>query len=88
MYIRYMNGLSQGLKPDEMLTATRGNKNFIGYDVSKFLPNMNDVFKDIRNNLNVNTNTTNDLKTLRLQKEKELGRKLTIEEILELKKGL
>lgn len=88
MYIRYMNGLSQGLKPDEMLTATRGNKNFIGYDVSKFLPNMNDVFKDIRNNLNVNTNTTTDLKTLRLQKEKELGRKLTIEEILELKKGL
>jgi len=88
MYIRYMNGLSQGLKPDEMLTATRGNKNFIGYDVSKFLPNMNDVFKDIRNNLNVNTNTTTDLKTLRLEKEKELGRKLTIEEILELKKGL
>lgn len=88
MYIRYMNGLSQGLNPDEMLKATKGNKNFIGYDVSKFLPNMNDVFKDIRNTLNVNTNTTTDLKTLRLQKEEELGRKLTIEEILELNKGL
>ena len=49
---------------------------------------MNDVFQDIRNNFNVNTNTVTDLKTLRLQKEKELGRKLTIEEILELKKGL
>ena len=88
MYIRYMNGLNKGLNPDEMLTAARGNKNFIGYDVSTFLPKMNDVFKDIRNNFNVNTNTVTDLKTLRLQKEKELGRKLTIEEILELKKGL
>lgn len=88
MYIRYMNGLNKGLNPDEMLTAARGNKNFIGYDVSTFLPKMNDVFQDIRNNFNVNTNTVTDLKTLRLQKEKELGRKLTIEEILELKKGL
>ena len=88
MYIRYINGLNKGLNPDEMLTAARGNKNFIGYDVSTFLPKMNDVFQDIRNNFNVNTNTVTDLKTLRLQKEKELGRKLTIEEILELKKGL
>lgn len=88
MYIRYMNGLNKGLNPDEMLTAARGNKNFIGYDVSTFLPKMNDVFQDIRNNFNVNTNIVTDLKTLRLQKEKELGRKLTIEEILELKKGL
>tara|TARA_R100000541_G_scaffold58582_1_gene70004 strand:+ start:502 stop:2262 length:1761 start_codon:yes stop_codon:yes gene_type:complete len=88
MYIRYMNGLNKGLNPDEMLTAARGNKNFIGYDVSTFLPKMNDVFQDIRNNFDVNKNTVTDLKTLRLQKEKELGRKLTIEEILELKKGL
>lgn len=88
MYIRYMNGLNKGLNSDEMLTAARGNKNFIGYDVSTFLPKMNDVFQDIRNNFDVNKNTVTDLKTLRLQKEKELGRKLTIEEILELKKGL
>jgi hypothetical protein len=88
MYIRYINGLNKGLNPDEMLTAARGNKNFIGYDVSTFLPKMNDVFQDIRNNFNVNTNTVTDLKTLRLQKEKELGRKLTVQEILELKKGL
>jgi len=88
MYIRYINGLNKGLNPDEMLTAARGNKNFIGYDVSTFLPKMNDVFQDIRNNFDVNTNTVTDLKTLRLQKEKELGRKLTMQEILELKKGL
>jgi len=88
MYIRYMNGLNQGLNPNEMLKATKGNKNFIGYDINKFLPNMNDVFKDIRDNLNVNINTKNDLKNLRLKKEEELGRKLTIQEILDLNKGL
>lgn len=88
MYIRYMNGLNQGLNPNEMLKATKGNKNFIGYDINKFLPNMNDVFKDIRDNLNVTINTKNDLKNLRLKKEEELGRKLTIQEILDLNKGL
>ena len=88
MYLRYMNGLEQGLNPDEMLTATRGNKNFIGYDVVKFLPKMDDVFQDIRKTLIDNTNNETDIKTLRLKKEKELGRKLTTEEILELKKGL
>ena len=88
MYIRYMNGLEQGLNSDEMLTATRGNKNFIGYDVVKFLPKMDDVFQDIRKTLIDNTNNETDIKTLRLKKEKELGRKLTIQEILELKKGL
>ena len=51
MYARYIGGLKQGLTSDQLLKATKGNKNFIGYDFHTFIPNMNDVFKSINESI-------------------------------------
>ena len=47
MYNRYITGLQNGHTADELLKPTKGNKKFIGYDFHTYIPNMNDVFKDI-----------------------------------------
>ena len=51
MYNRYILGLEAGLPSDQLLKATKGNKNFIGYDFYTFLPNANDVFVSIRDEI-------------------------------------
>ena len=85
MYNRYILGLEAGLPSDQLLKATKGNKNFIGYDFYTFLPNANDVFKSIRDEMQKNTKVViEEGLTLRQQKEQELGRKLTIQEFREL----
>ena len=87
MYNRYILGLEVGLPSDQLLKATKGNKNFIGYDFYTFLPNANDVFKSIRDEMQKNTKVViEEGLTLREQKEQELGRKLTIQEFRELTK--
>tara|TARA_R110000737_G_scaffold342241_1_gene366885 strand:- start:664 stop:2430 length:1767 start_codon:yes stop_codon:yes gene_type:complete len=87
MYNRYIQGLEAGINSDQLLKATKGNKNFIGYDFYTFLPNANDVFKSIRDEIQKNTNVVvEEGLTLRQQKEKELGKKLTIQEYLNLTK--
>ena len=87
MYNRYILGLEAGLPSDQLLKATKGNKNFIGYDFYTFLPNANDVFKSIRDEMQKNTKVViEEGLTLREQKEQELGRKLTIQEFRELTK--
>jgi hypothetical protein len=58
MYNRYIDGLEKGINSDELLKATKGNKNFIGYDFYTFLPNVNDVFKGILNEVKKNINNT------------------------------
>ena len=91
MYNRYIDGLQKGINSDELLKATKGNKNFIGYDFYTFLPDVNDVFKGILNEVkkNINNLPQDDtpeipLESLKKEKEKELGRKLTIKEFREL----
>tara|TARA_R110001606_G_scaffold106995_1_gene231583 strand:- start:176 stop:1945 length:1770 start_codon:yes stop_codon:yes gene_type:complete len=85
MYNRYILGLEAGLPSDQLLKATKGNKNFIGYDFYTFLPNANDVFVSIRDEIQKNTKVViEEGLTLRQQKEQELGRKLTIQEFREL----
>ena len=96
MYNRYIDGLERGINSDELLKATKGNKNFIGYDFYTFLPDVNDVFKGISNELKKNINNLPGylieqddtpeipLISLKKEKEKELGRKLTIQEFREL----
>ena len=92
MYNRYIDGLERNINSDELLKATKGNKNFIGYDFYTFLPDVNDVFKGISNELKKNINNLieqNDTPeipfiSLKREKEKELGRKLTIQEFREL----
>ena len=85
MYNRYILGLEAGLTSDQLLKATKGNKNFIGYDFYTFLPNANDVFVSIRDEIQKNTKVViEEGLTLREQKEQELGRKLTIQEFREL----
>jgi len=85
MYNRYILGLEAGLTSDQLLKATKGNKNFIGYDFYTFLPNANDVFVSIRDEIQKNTKVViEEGLTLRQQKEQELGRKLTIQEFREL----
>lgn len=91
MYNRYIDGLQKGINSDELLKATKGNKNFIGYDFYTFLPDVNDVFKGILNEVkkNINDLPQDDtpeipLESLKKEKEKELGRKLTIKEYREL----
>ena len=87
MYNRYIQGLEAGINSDQLLKATKGNKNFIGYDFYTFLPNANDVFKSIRDEMQKNTKVViEEGLTLREQKEQELGRKLTIQEFRELTK--
>ena len=87
MYNRYILGLEAGLPSDQLLKATKGNKNFIGYDFYTFLPNANDVFVSIRDEIQKNTKVViEEGLTLRQQKEQELGRKLTIQEFRELTK--
>jgi len=87
MYNRYIQGLEAGINSDQLLKATKGNKNFIGYDFYTFLPNANDVFLSIRDEIQKNTNVVvEEGLTLREQKEKELGRKLTIQEFRKLTK--
>ena len=49
MYNRYIDALQKGINSDELLKATKGNKNFIAYDCYTFLPAVNDVFKGILN---------------------------------------
>ena len=90
MYGRYMKGLQEGKTPAQLLKATKGNKDFIGYDFHTFLPNMDDVFKEIRNNLK----TENDFPEIpgqetltKAEVEKELGRKITIAEYEEYLKS-
>lgn len=91
MYNRYIDGLQKNINSDELLKATKGNKNFIGYDFYTFLPDVNDVFKGILNEVkkNINDLPQDDtpeipLESLKKEKEKELGRKLTIKEFREL----
>ena len=92
MYNRYIDGLERNINSDELLKATKGNKNFIGYDFYTFLPDVNDVFKGISNELKKNINNlieqddTPEIPfiSLKREKEKELGRKLTIQEFREL----
>ncbi len=91
MYNRYIDGLQKGINSDELLKATKGNKNFIGYDFYTFLPDVNDVFKGILNEVkkNINDLPQDDtpeipLESLKKEKEKELGKKLTIKEFREL----
>tara|TARA_B110000211_G_scaffold233247_1_gene298936 strand:- start:35 stop:1795 length:1761 start_codon:yes stop_codon:yes gene_type:complete len=92
MYNRYIDGLERNINSDELLKATKGNKNFIGYDFYTFLPDVNDVFKGISNELKKNINNLieqddtpeNPFISLKREKEKELGRKLTIQEFREL----
>ena len=91
MYNRYIDGLQKGINSDELLKATKGNKYFIGYDFYTFLPDVNDVFKGILNEVkkNINDLPQDDtpeipLESLKKEKEKELGRKLTIKEFREL----
>ena len=96
MYNRYIDGLERNINSDELLKATKGNKNFIGYDFYTFLPDVNDVFKGISNELKKNINNLPGylieqddtpeipLISLKKEKEKELGRKLTIQEFREL----
>jgi len=87
MYNRYIQGLEAGINSDQLLKATKGNKNFIGYDFYTFLPNANDVFKSIRDEIQTNTNVVvEEGLTLRQQKEKELGKKITAQEYLNLTK--
>jgi len=87
MYNRYIQGLEAGINSDQLLKATKGNKNFIGYDFYTFLPNANDVFLSIRDEIQKNTNVVvEEGLTLREQKEQELGRKLTIQEFRKLTK--
>ena len=87
MYNRYIQGLEAGINSDQLLKATKGNKNFIGYDFYTFLPNANDVFLSIRDEIQKNTNVVvEEGLTLREQKEQELGRKLTIQEFRQLTK--
>lgn len=87
MYNRYIQGLEAGINSDQLLKATKGNKNFIGYDFYTFLPNANDVFLSIRDEIQNNTNVVvEEGLTLREQKEQELGRKLTIQEFRQLTK--
>ena len=87
MYNRYILGLEAGLPSDQLLKATKGNKNFIGYDFYTFLPNANDVFVSIRDEIQKNTKVViEEGLTLRQKKEQELGRKLTIQEFRELTK--
>jgi hypothetical protein len=92
MYNRYIDGLERNINSDELLKATKGNKNFIGYDFYTFLPDVNDVFKGISNELKKNINNLIEQDdtpeilfiSLKREKEKELGRKLTIQEFREL----
>jgi hypothetical protein len=87
MYNRYIQGLEAGIPSDQLLKATKGNKNFIGYDFYTFLPDANDVFLSIREEIQKNTKVViEEGLTLREQKEQELGRKLTIQEFRELTK--
>lgn len=58
MYNRYIDGLEKGINSDELLKATKGNKNFIGYDFYTFLPDVNDVFKGILNEVKKSINNT------------------------------
>ena len=90
MYARYINGLQEGKTSSQLLKATKGNKDFIGYDFHTFVPNMNDVFISIRDNIVSNTDIK-DIKNIKnktkKQIEDELGRTITIEEYLEIIKG-
>jgi hypothetical protein len=88
MYLRYIDGLKQGKTPDQLLTATRGNKDFIAYDIHTFIPSMDDVYQGIKEIIR-----DPDLPDLPFEKktkkqiEDELGRKITIEEYEEIIKG-
>ena len=86
MYGRYINGLKQGLTSDQLLKATKGNKKFIGYDFHTFIPNMSDVFKSIDSAIQTipSTKSKEEILSIKQKKEKELGRKLTAQEFLEL----
>ena len=86
MYGRYINGLKQGLTSDQLLKATKGNKKFIGYDFHTFIPNMSDVFKSIDSVIQTipSTKSKEEILSIKQKKEKELGRKLTAQEFLEL----
>lgn len=81
MYLRYIDGLKQGKTPDQLLKATRGNKDFIAYDIHTFIPSMDDVYLGIKEI--IRDPDLPDLpfeKKTKKQLEDELGRKITIEE--------
>ena len=91
MYNRYITGLQNGHTADELLKPTKGNKKFIGYDFHTYIPNMNDVFKDISISIKKGSEDLPDIpgqkKKTKKELEDELGRTITISEYKELTKG-
>ena len=91
MYNRYITGLQNGHTADELLKPTKGNKKFIGYDFHTYIPNMNDVFKDISESIKKGTEDQPEIpkqkKKTKKELEDELGRTITISEYEDLTKG-
>jgi len=90
MYIRYINGIKEGKTPDKLLKATRGNKDFIAYDIHTFIPSMDDVYKSIKDNIKAREDLPeipNQNKKTKKQIEEKLGRTITIEEYEEIIKA-
>ena len=92
MYNRYITGLQNGHTADELLKPTKGNKKFIGYDFHTYIPNMNDVFKDISESIKRGSEDIPEIpkqkKKTKKELENELGRTITISEYEELTKGI
>jgi hypothetical protein len=92
MYNRYITGLQNGHTADELLKPTKGNKKFIGYDFHTYIPNMNDVFKDISESIKKGSEDIPEIprqkKKTKKELENELGRTITISEYEELTKGI
>ena len=91
MYNRYITGLQNGYTADELLKPTKGNKKFIGYDFHTYIPNMNDVFKDISESIKKGSEDIPEIpkkkKKTKKELEDELGRTITMSEWDDLTKG-
>ena len=83
MYSRYINGLNEGKTPSQLLKATKGNKDFIGYDFHTFVPNMRDVFISIRNSITTDNKLKGNTFKSKKDVELELGKTITATEYLE-----
>ena len=91
MYSRYVQGLREGKTSDELLKAVKGNKSFIAYDLYRFIPSMDDVYKNIRDNLKGDEDLPDipnkNKKPTKKELEDQLGRTISISEYDELTKG-
>jgi len=81
MYNRYIQGLQNGKTPAQLLDITNNNPDFIGKDISKFIPKSEDLFKSLRNKIKKSTTLKSAIpKPQWSELSKKYGKELTLEE--------